>query len=274
MATRAEPDRDQYGRYKLPEPETKELKAWTRATTIASTLGNTWALEAWKMRQVARGIARYPSLRAKLVGIDPMQATLAPHEKKLLNEVCQEAMDRVGSSDKADVGTSIHAMCEQLDLGEREIADYPEEFHGDLVAYTGGLAAHEVTILPDWVERIVINPEIGSAGTLDRIVAYGGGTYIADIKTGSLDFSLLDISIQLSIYANAVGAWTGEGYEPLPDVSKTDALVLHLPAGKANFSLWVIDIAYGWEQAKLSRDVRLIQKEKPGFKIELEGAKV
>ena len=255
---KVEPERDQWGRYRLPHPDTGEVQSWTRATTIASTLNDTYALEKWKMRQVALGIASNKSLRARLEGVT---------DKSLIDAICQEAMDRVGASDKADIGTALHGMCEQLDLGEAGLESFSPEFRSDLRAYLDGMHEHGVAVLPSWVERIVINPPIVSAGTLDRIVKYEGSNYIADIKTGSLDYSLLDISIQLAIYANSTGAWTGEEFESLPDVSKEYALVLHLPAGQGKFALWAIDIERGWELAKLSFDVRLIQKETPGTQI-------
>jgi hypothetical protein len=42
----------------------------------------------------------------------------------------------------------------------------------------------------------------------------------------------------------------------MPDVSKTTALVAHLPAGTGTCTLYEVDITRGWEAAKLCQQVR------------------
>ena len=54
--TRPQPERDRYGRYKIPHPTTGKDMSWTRATTMASSVADTFGLTNWKTRMVAYGL--------------------------------------------------------------------------------------------------------------------------------------------------------------------------------------------------------------------------
>ncbi len=129
------------------------------------------------------------------------------------------------------------------------------------------------------------------AGTLDRIVTYDGQSYVADLKTGAsaLDYGATDIAVQLAIYANASHMWKGaaeeadnnrdrfgrylladpaeapDEYEPMPEVSKTKALIIHLPVEEARCGLYWIDIEAGTEAVKASLWARDWRKRKDLF---------
>src|SRR5690606_11998477 len=75
---------DQYGRYVLPDPETGEERAWTRATTIANTLADRFGLEQWAKRNVVLGIAAREDLYALAV-------SCKPEDKDQLNQIAAAA---------------------------------------------------------------------------------------------------------------------------------------------------------------------------------------
>ena len=247
--------RDRWGRYVLPHPVTGEEQGWTRATTLASTLSDDYNITAWKMRLVAQGIAANKNLRARIA---------ATSEKAELNKVAQDALAAAGGNERSEIGTALHSMTEMLDdpASEMILSDFDEEWQGDLLAYGAGVETSGLTFTQ--IERIVVCPDIEVAGTLDRIALLDGVAFIADLKTGStLTYSLMDIAIQLSIYANATNMWDleAEQYEDMPPVDREKGLVMHLPAGAGTFDLWEVDIKRGWELAQLCVQVRAARKE-------------
>jgi hypothetical protein len=117
------------------------------------------------------------------------------------------------------------------------------------------------------VERIVVNHELSIAGTFDRLVTVDGWPrpLIADLKTGAnLDFTWGAIAVQLACYANADHLYdqVKDRTTPMPEVDRDWALVIHLPAGKADCTLHLVDIRAGWEAAKLCAAVRDWRKRK------------
>jgi hypothetical protein len=53
---------DRYGRYKLVDPATGEVRPYTRATTFAKSISDTFTLSLWSQRMVAKGLAMRPDL--------------------------------------------------------------------------------------------------------------------------------------------------------------------------------------------------------------------
>src|SRR5690606_4192456 len=49
--------RDRWGRYLLPDPQTGEIRPFTRTTTLAGTITDTYGIHRWEPRGVARGLA-------------------------------------------------------------------------------------------------------------------------------------------------------------------------------------------------------------------------
>jgi hypothetical protein len=246
---RVEPSRDHYGRYLLPDPATGEMRAWTRATTWAKTLSDTTGLHKWECRMVAKGITLRPDLYA-LAAAAPADDTTA------LNTLTEAAREAAAASASANLGTALHRFTERHDRGEHITP--PDPWAADLAAYTTTMTAAGITIDPAHIERITPVPALGAAGTLDRIATVPGhGLVIADVKTGQdLKYSWGEIAIQLAIYAHGAGLWTGTGYDPMPQVSQTQALVIHLPAGQARCDLHWLDITAGWDAAQLGAAVR------------------
>lgn len=113
-------------------------------------------------------------------------------------------------------------------------------------------------------------PALGVAGTFDRLVTHDGTLMVADLKTGrDVTYGMGEIAIQLALYANAAtiyDAATGE-HEPMPEVSKTTALVFHLPVGEGECKIYEVDIAAGWEMAQVCGTVRDWRKRKDLGKV-------
>lgn len=251
--TRPEPKRDRYGRYILPDPETGKDRAWTRATTLAKAISDETALTRWKLRTALRGAVRRPALLDQV-------ATTEPDDKATLDAITEKALEAGGAGDGAKHGTQVHAWTEHVDLGG-SLTDVPGEFRLDVRAYVATLNDAGVMVLPEYVERMVVNTKVDVVGTLDRLVHLPDGRLVvADVKTAkNVHYGWLDIAAQLAIYATAdyLWNWEAEAWEPMPaDLDMNWGLIMHVPAGAGECSLWTVDLAAGWEAAQLAARVR------------------
>jgi hypothetical protein len=57
-----EPERNRWGQYVIPHPDTGKKMGWVRATTWASTVADTFGLTNWKVRMTALGLAQRKDL--------------------------------------------------------------------------------------------------------------------------------------------------------------------------------------------------------------------
>lgn len=251
-----EPARDQWGRYRIPHPETGKVISWTRATTWASTIADTFALTNWKVRMAAVGLARRSDL---LMGVVAVEDPDSPEGKKRIDKLTDAAMEHAGSSVRATLGTALHSITEAHDAG-RDLAAVPAPYDADLAAYIDAVAGAGLIIDLAHIERIVCIPELVVAGTFDRLVTLPDGrTVVADLKTGrDLSYSWTEIAIQLALYAHATTIYdVGSGqHQPMPTVDRDHALVMHLPVGEARCDLYMVDIAAGWQMASVCGTVR------------------
>jgi hypothetical protein len=250
-----EPKRDQWGRYIIPHPETGTEQPWIRATTWASSVAETFGISKWEQRLVAVGLARRPDLLAQVATVtDPD----SKDGKKLLNRLVVDAHEFAGSATGRNNGSALHSFAEHVDLGRSVVI--PAPYDADIAAYTTEMAAHGATIDPAHVEQIVVVPDLGVAGTFDRLVTLPGGPLqVFDLKTGKdLSYAWTEIAIQLAIYAHAATIWdqTASRHIPMPPVDLERALVMHVPVGKATATLYQVDIAAGWEMAQTCGVVR------------------
>lgn len=263
--------RDGYGRYLLPDPKNpnaKKPKAFTRATTFAKSISDTFALSKWGERMGGKGLAQNPDLLMRIASLD------LDNDKKEINAAFDEAKNRAGAKTAANLGTALHAFSEQVDRGQSPVI--PEPYDKDIDAYTTLLDAHGLEIVPELIERIVLEPTYGIAGTFDRIVRLtrdlevvmpdgtvaalaAGDLIVLDLKTGrDLSYGWNEIAIQLAIYANAQYIYNRREnkLDPMPDVRTDVALVLHLPVGKATATMHAVDIEEGWKACLLCKLVR------------------
>lgn len=230
---RGEIQRDGKGRYLLPHPEKGLPVAYSRATTVADTLEDTYHLNMWRNRMVVQGLVNNPALAQEAARI-----VLAGAEKQPLQSVVDRAALAAGTKRSAEFGTAIHAWAGAVDAGQLVLADVPAQFQPHVGQYLRLLAARGLTPLPDWVERTVLHHHTGTdtftAGTFDRLYRDADGVLVlGDLKTSaSLTFSYLSYAIQLAIYAGAQHVLTldGKGWEPMPPIRPEYAVLVHLPS--------------------------------------------
>lgn len=233
------------GRYRI------QGDLYTRATTWAKTLEDTYNLEKWGNRMVALGLAARHDLYAQV-------AATPATDKKALDRLCDDAREAAKGSAGANLGTALHSFTEQVDLGVD--VNIPPPWDADVAAYRRTLADAGVEVVPELVELVVVNRKLGKvAGKFDRLVRHRGRLAVFDLKTGNVDFAWLSIAIQLAIYANADELYdpATDTCSPMPDgLDRTVGLVAHLPAGQASCTLYEVDLAAGWEAAQLCGVVR------------------
>lgn len=267
--------RDRWGRYLLPHPKSGREMGWTRATTFAKTISDTYTLNMWGRRMSIKGLTMREDLYM-------LAAATSLDDRDTLNKIAEQAAEHAGSKVGASLGTALHAFTEQHDKGEPVTA--PARYRPHVAVYAAALAEHGVEVVPEMIERIVICSKYGVAGTFDRIFRVvrdcvielpdvepftltAGTCIIGDLKTGrDLSYGWGEIAVQLALYANADFMWNRdtESYEPLPELDKRVAMVAHLPATTeaAVCTMFDVNIAKGWTATKLCAATREWRKER------------
>ena len=257
----AEPERDRWGRYKLPHPETGASRGWTRVTKLAGTLDDTYALGEWDKRMVVYGVG-------KRLDLADLAAASDIDDKMQLNDIARQAKAAARADERANQGTALHKFTERIDRGE------PTRAHGrwapDIDVYTRALKQWGIETHANYCERITLVPALEVAGTMDKIVTYKGEPTIGDLKTGGsaekgLKFGAMKIAIQLAIYSRGCGLWDmdNECWEPMPTGLNQDlGIIIHLPAGEATATLYEVNLKVGWAAAELAFRVRNARKYK------------
>lgn len=248
--------RDRWGRPLVIPPKGGKPVPYRRCTRFIDVLSDRYKLERWKQRQVAAGMGA----RSDLV----VQAASAAGDKDILEQVVDAAMEAAGSSVGATTGTAVHRLTEQLDRGEIPVV--PDAHRADLDAYRQATAGLRVLDL----ELFVVQDELRVGGTFDRLVEHGGHRYIADLKTGqSVDFNFGEIQMQLAVYAKSQRYDPASGAREPLRVSTDWGLVVHLPAGKGECTVYWANLAEGWQGALLAQRVWgwRDQRHRPGRQV-------
>lgn len=255
-----EPKRDRWGRYLLPHPGTGKRQAWTRATTLAKSISDTFALSQWSQRMVAKGFALRPDLVALASTLDVKQ------DRDKLNQLTEQAKDAAGQKVSANLGTAVHAFTEAVD-GGAALESVPPVHRSDVAAYLAAMKEAGLAAIPHLIERITVVPEFDTAGTFDRILRTADGDHvIGDVKTGrTLEYGWQEIAIQLALYAqgvNEAGVYdmAEEQWQAAPKVRTDYGIVMHLPVGEATCTMYRVDLEQGWSAAQLCADVRMWRK--------------
>jgi hypothetical protein len=257
-----EPAFDRWGRYLLVDPFTYTRRPWTRVTTFAKSIVDTFALNQWQQRMAVKGMSIRPDLVAMAATLDVKK------DRERLNQLVDQAKDAAGHKIAANQGTAIHGFTENLDRGLISLDAVPAPQRPSIEAYEAKLKEAGISILPDMIERIICVPSYSVAGRLDRAVQEASGDrVILDVKSGSsLQYNKLEIAIQLSMYAHGVniaGVYDQrhERWVPVPKVRTNYAIVAHIPAGSNTCELIRVNIEQGWQDASLSETVRQRRKE-------------
>lgn len=246
--------RDRWGRPQIKQADGK-LKAYQRCTTFVGPLEDTSNLTKWKMRQALKGVMSRPALQ--------MAVASSLDDDRKLNKIAEDCLDAAGSSDKATLGTALHKFTEDYD-NHLDISAMPPLFRPDLDAYAKATSIFEMAA----IEQFVVVDELAVAGTADRIIKYQGQYFIGDVKTGSIEYGMGKICMQLATYAHgkAYNPETGERID-LPPVSQTAGIIIHLPAGTGTCELVWCDLAAGWSACTdLAVGVQAWRKRKDLFK--------
>lgn len=236
-------ERDRWGRPMIVPPGGGKAVPYTRATTLAGAVEDQSNLIKWKSRMTLLGAAKQPHLA--------LAALAAADNKFELNKLAEKAAEAAGSDVAAMTGTAMHSFTERIDRGQ-PIGDVPDLYRADVVAYQEATAAMRRL----HVEELVVCDEIRAAGTPDIIVEFDGARYIADKKTGSVDYPH-KMAAQLAIYAHSQHYDIATGQRtPLPGVDGRRGIIIHLPAGEGTAQLYWINIAAGWDAVQLGIKVR------------------
>jgi hypothetical protein len=259
-------ERDGYGRYLLPDPETGKKRSWQRTTTFTKMASDTFNLTQWQMRNVAKGISAREDLRAAVGPLDIRS------DAKKLNELCEHAKEAAGGNAAANRGTALHTMTEGVDeTGSYD--DVAPEYVHRIRQYRAALVINGIGILPEMIERVIVNKAYDVAGMFDRVVSLPDGTFaVFDLKTGrTLAYGQNEIAIQLATYADGFNShgvydldsktWTDPGFKVRTDI----AIVAHLPAEGDGCVLHSVDLESGRRGAQVCMQVRDYRKTKGAF---------
>lgn len=243
-------ERDRYGRPLITPPGGGKPVPYTRCTTYVGVLEDTYNLSRWQMRMVAQGLAARPDLMLAVSAL-PLNGNMTADDKRTLNGLCEQAMEAASAHAAATVGTALHALAERHDRGET-LGHIPDQYQPDINAYIAATAHLEMVS----IETFGVHDGLRIGGTWDRIVRIDGQNYIADIKTGSIEWGIGKIAMQLAVYSRC-HAYDPDTAQRTPlNVHQDRALIIHLPAGKGTAELVWVDIAAGWQAVDLARQVR------------------
>ena len=236
--------RDRWGRPLVVPPGGGKAIPYTRCTTYVGAVEDTYNLSRWQQRMVALGLSDRRDL----------QLAVAAHreDKQKLNAICEQALEAAKGHAAATTGTALHAITETHDRGQ-EVGSLPEEAQADLSAYAD--ATRDLTALH--IEQFMVMDSLKIGGTPDRVVRYKGKRYIADLKTGSIDYGCLKIAAQLAVYSRCHPYDVATNQRMEAHGAEVDrGIVIHLPAGSGQCRLYWVDLLEGWEIVKLAGRLR------------------
>ena len=251
---------------------------YTRASYLANFLTvEGRQLSAWRQRYGIQGVARFKDLAARaaavfystgpLTGTQPISARRAAAQE--LDAVFEEACERMGINEAANLGTAGHSLTEPANQGQvtDELADVVAGYN-------------EVTMGLERVasEVFVVCDELKSGGTFDSVYLspeYPGWALIGDTKTGK-NYHQAEFEIQLASYSRGEvymgdpkwmngGEYFGhqrltlEEYLGLPVHPSVGLLVHTSVTGSPKPRVIKLDLDRGWrlaKQAAATRDAR------------------
>lgn len=249
--------RDRHMRPMIIPPGGGRPVPYTRCTTYVGALEDTYNLEKWKMRMVAIG----------LVDREDLHLAVAAHrdDKDHLNKICDQAVEAAKASAGATRGTALHALVDQWDRGTLDLTKVPAGYRDDIQAYARATEHLRVR----QIEQFGVHDDIKVAGTWDRIYELPDGrAVIGDTKTGSIEWGMGKIAMQLAMYSRATpydhetAPGSERGTSNCGTVDQTTAIVVHLPAGAGTCELVEVNIAAGWEAVSLAGQVRVWRARK------------
>ena len=236
------------GRYTLPNPESGKSKSWQRVTNFVKMTDDTYHLELWKQRNVAKGVALMAE--AGRINIADLAGRDVKLDKARLNNICETAQDVAEAYKMADEGTALHTSTELADYAGGDLNRVPTGHRRKVRLYLDALAANGLTVVPGMIERVTASARYECAGKFDRIYRLASGiNVIGDLKTGDeLDLSFPSIAAQLECYEDGInnhGVFDGQRYDDSIKVSHDFGVVIHLPSTRDEVTVYWVDLAQG-----------------------------
>lgn len=235
--------RDRYGRPLVVPPNGGKPIPYTRCTTYIDAIEDKYGLQQWMQRMVALGLADRPDL---LLAVSSHR-----DDKKALNKICDDAREAAGATAAATTGTALHALTELIDRGQ-DLPTLPAQTMADLDAYRAATADLKAV----HIEQFCVLDTLQIGGTPDRVVEYQGERYIADLKTGSIEYGALKIAAQLAVYSRSLTYDIATGERGHHGADMTRGIVIHAPAGQGTASLHWVDLELGWYAVNVATQVR------------------
>lgn len=255
------------GRYTLPNPDSGKSKSWQRVTNFVKLSDDTYHLELWKQRNVAKGAALL--IQQGKLTLAELATLEVKADKDRLNRICERAQDVADAYKMADEGTALHTSTELADYADGNAAapGIPERHQRKVQLYLDALASHGITVVPDMIERVTASARYEVAGKFDRVYRLpDGSNVIGDVKTGdSLDLSMPSIAAQLACYEdgiNSVGIFNGQRYDTDVKVRTDFGLVVHLPSTRDEVTLIMVDLDQGHEICRVNLEVKTVRRIK------------
>jgi hypothetical protein len=247
--------RDGKGRPLVWLPDGSKQVGYSRCTSFIACLEDQYAVHLWQQRMVAIGLAERPDL---LVSVAAYR-----DDRERLNTLVDQAREAAKANAAARTGTALHSLVEQYDRGESPLV--PPAYRADVDAYRHATADLDSV----HIEQFCVEDALRIGGTPDRVVRYhvDGKHYIADVKTGSIDYGHLKFSMQFAVYANShpydpFGGATGHRWDWPEDLDRQRAILIHLPQGQGTCDLYWVNIAAGWQAVHIARAVRAWRNRK------------
>lgn len=244
------------------------------SNTLKEIETDTFNLDEWKANMLAIGMSQRPDL---VLGVSAAtvydeRGKLTKEAKDTLRGLRKQATDAARSKAGMNQGNALHTATERLDMGETvEQIGLPYPFNADLQAYWVLRRAMGLSYRPEHIERTVRLLDYGVAGTFDRLasstllvergILAPDELIVTDVKTEEDPLlNLIHIAPQLGGYAGAAELfvpgdptdWDDDDpnrvyygtYEPMPKVSKTAGLVIHIRNGRA--TPYLVNLRRGW----------------------------
>lgn len=255
-----EVERGKWDKPLIIPPGGGEKVPYYRVSSYGEVIDDTYNLRLWEQRAVAEGLAQRPDLLNLIAAnriIEPEPKVEAKRKKKQ-NDTVKLAREASGANANSNTGTALHLVTERLDRGE-EVPILPEPYQADVEAYKSATQL----LTPIHVEKFLVCDYLEAAGTTDRLYQIGDRELltVGDTKTGkSLDFGIVKIAIQLSIYSRSKGYDTKTGERTELGLDQDWGLIVFLPAGSAKCELIWLDLQKGWSLALLAQDIRDARK--------------
>lgn len=251
-------NRDRWGRPLVIPPNGGTPIAYSRFSSHGQCLEDRFGLEKWKLRTAGKGLTGRADLFAQV-------AACPIEDSRRLDQLMDSALEAGGSTVGAGLGTALHEFTQNLDLGRISLTDIPEPWRLDVDAYRTTIDTAGLIIDHNLIEVTLVNDTLFLAGTADRFYDVGDGTLIcADIKTGkSIGDNPLAYIVQLAAYANSVryNIETGER-DTVGTVNLERGLLIHVPSGRAECTIYEVDLVDGLILANLASQVRKVQKRR------------